>query len=75
MSKDEFITALGKEGFSAGYANHGVPTVFVKDASDIHQARMAITKFIKQNGYTESYGISLNPVKESHSAVALAATL
>ena len=61
MSKDEFITTLNAEGFEAGYANHGVPTVFVKSASDIHTAYTTIKKLIKANGYTESYGISLSP--------------
>ncbi|MBQ7431376.1 hypothetical protein [Butyrivibrio sp.] len=59
MTKDEFILALQNEGYSAGVANNGIPTVFVTDASMISSVRSSLKQLIKQNGYCESYGIAL----------------
>ena len=69
MSKDEFVTALKGKGLKAGFANDGIPTVFVEDATGINSAHSEIKKLIKSCGYVQSYGISLNPVKEKAYAV------
>ncbi len=67
MSKDEFVKALISEGFNAGYSNNGIPTIFVKDALDIHEAHKAVKKAIQKLGYVQSYGISLsNPLESSN---------
>ena len=63
MTKDEFVSELTEEGYSAGYANNGVPTVFVDSADKISITAKSLKKLVKVNGYTESYGISLSVQK------------
>lgn len=59
MSKEEFISALKDEGYNAGYANNGIPTVFVDAAEEIKYVQKSLKKFVGKTDYTQSYGISL----------------
>ncbi len=57
MSKEEFITALAKEGYDTGYYNNGIPTVFVNNNSEIKPISKAIRKFALEHDYKESFGV------------------
>ncbi len=63
MSKEQFVEALLAEGFNSGFANTGIPTVFVNSAEEIKNVNKSIKRLIAENGYTQSYGISLLPTK------------
>ncbi len=65
MNKDRFIEFLREEGFNADYMNNNIPTVFVSDSNDIAKANKIIKKLIIENGYNESYGISLDASRKS----------
>ncbi len=59
MNKDEFVSELTEEGYMAGYANNGIPTVFVRSADEIGSVSRSVKHLVKSFGYTQSFGISL----------------
>ena len=59
MDKLEFLNILTSKGFDAALYNGGIPTVFVKESSNISKVSKNIKIIAKKESYTQSFGVAL----------------